>query len=606
MITPAGLRDLDARHQRPPLSDYAGGFLRDLDRWTLRQTDRMPASIGDEMIRQRHELIGVIGPNSSSPFAVANRFLTDTKLKLLQSCIWSAYDESMVRDCAENWARVASIMPQLTAREEFARYHGIEPPARKFLSDKYEACAARLAEPLWWRRQLRRVWTRASENAVRELGVVRKGKMPYASDDAVAFRAQMKRGARKFQENAVLTNELGEQLGLFDVAQRSIANPSLRRGELMTRVRGFEELADFRKDAALFFTLTVPSRFHAQLASGGKNAAFYVQETDKKKRETIRSAQAWLCSQWAKARAALHRQGIVIYGFRVAEPHHDGTPHWHGLFFMRPGAADVVSDVIYRVWLKDSPHEPGARAHRVRIERIDKAKGSAAGYIAKYVAKNIDGHGSIGNANDDETDTGVAQSVQRIDAWAAIHGIRQFQQIGGPPVGLWREARRLREEVDDIDIERVRRVADRGDWCGFCRAVASCGEVTTRKTSVKIWREETGERSKYGDCRSPRTLGLCIASSKVVTRPHRWRIERKGRSHPSGNTGCDATTTEVGGDSDSSSESDIPPLGPVAITVRGKTWRLRVGGNELVTEDWYHVPGDTAGGIGTRGAGAIH
>jgi Bacteriophage replication gene A protein (GPA) len=233
-------------------SEYQDGFLYSMNRWATRQTEQMPGAIAAEVLRQRQALVGQMGPDSSSPFSIANRFLMEQHRKLLAGRIWSAYDEGLIRDCAESWARAASVIPQLTAREEFARFHGIGPPSRKHLTDRYEECAARLADPLWWRRQIRKAWTRASENAVRELGIVRKGKMPYASDDAVAFRAQMKRNARGFQENAVLVNELGEQLGLFDVAQTSISNPALRRGEFMTRVRGFEELAQFRRDTALF------------------------------------------------------------------------------------------------------------------------------------------------------------------------------------------------------------------------------------------------------------------------------------------------------------------------------------------------------------------
>jgi Bacteriophage replication gene A protein (GPA) len=558
-----------------------------LDRWAERQTDRIPAKVAAEVLLQRRGLIGQIGPNSSSPFAIANRFLMEASRKLLAGRIWSAYDEGLIRDCAESWARAASVIPQLTAREEFARWHGITPPARKHLTDGYEECAARLADPHWWRRGIRKAWTRASENAVRELGVVRKGKMPYASDDAVSYRAGMKRAARGFQENAVLVNELGDQLGLFGVAQKSIANPALRRGEFMTRVRGFEELADFRKDVALFFTLTAPSRYHCQLSEGGKNPKFYVEETDKRKRETVRSAQAWLCQKWANARAALHRRGIVIYGFRIAEPHHDATPHWHGLFFCPAGDADTVSDVIAKSWLKDSGDEPGARKHRVNVEIIDKAKGSATGYIAKYVAKNIDGHGTIGAMGDGETGSPVSESLARVDAWAAIHGIRQFQQIGGPPVGLWREARRLREEVDDVDIERVRRCADRGDWRGFCRAVASCGEVATRRTSVRLWKEETGERSKYGDCRPARVIGLQCSSVRIATRPHRWEVRKKGqevsafspRFDNSGvATAAGASRHDVRRDVEPLGPSlgSSLPLGPVAITVRCIPGTLRM------------------------------
>jgi hypothetical protein len=555
--------------------DYADGFLYSMTRWVDRQLEPFPRAIGDEIRAQRQQLVGAPAQHSTSPFATANQFLTAARNKLMAGRVWQAYDESLIRDCAESWARAASVIPQLTAREEFATWHGIEPPARKHLTDRYESCAARLADPKWWRRQLRKAWTRSSENAVRELGMVRKGKMPYASDDGVAFRAQMKRNSRNFKENAVLENELGEQLGLFDVAEKSIANPALRRGEFMTRIRGFEELADTRRDVALFFTLTTPSRFHPQLAEGGKNPKYYVEETPTKKRETVRSAQAWLCSQWAKARAALHRRGILIYGFRIAEPHHDATPHWHGLFFVRPDAADVVSDVISRVWLKDTPDEPGARAYRVRVEKIDKARGSAAGYIAKYVAKNIDGHGAIGMAADHETDGAVVSvGVARVDAWAALHGIRQFQQIGGPPVGLWREARRLREEVDHVDIERVRRCADRGDWRGFCRSV-SWTPLQRRDSLIQLWKEETGERSRYGDCRPARVLGLRCCSRTVSTRPHRWEIRKKGQGQQraglvtSGEQGAvrPAQGSAIGPDSSSESPSSLH-LGPVAITVR--------------------------------------
>jgi hypothetical protein len=563
--------------------------------WERAKTDRLPAGIAAEVLRQARELHGEVGPDSTSPYFLQNQFLSQQHRAFAQAHIWSAYDEGMVRDCAESWSHACGQFPQLIQREEFARYHGIEPPARRSLTDRYEACAARLADATWWRRQLRKAWTRASENAVRKLGCIRRGKMPYASNEAIGFRRQMKRNARAYIENTVLVNELNEQLPLMDAVEASIANPSLRRGEMMTRVRGFEELARARKDVALFFTLTTPSRFHVQRAAGGKNPAFYVASDTRPENGTVRSAQGWLCRAWARARAALHRRGIVIYGFRVAEPHHDGTPHWHGLFFMRANAADVVSDVISTAWLKESPDEPGARAHRVRIEKIDPARGSAAGYIAKYVAKSIDGAGAIGMADDDETGTPVSESIERIDAWASIHGIRQFQQIGGPTVGLWRELRRLTEPVEDDNVERIRRAADRGDWRAYCRA-HSYDPLSRKDPYVSLWKEETGEKSRYGDRRGARVLGVCVGkrvynpNSAMVTRPHRWKLCEKGRSQQigtNGSTSGSAHPPEAIGSGSSPKvlrpwRFSVPALGPVAITVRGRRWKLIHGGKGAI------------------------
>jgi hypothetical protein len=47
------------------------------------------------------------------------------------------------------------------------------------------------------------------------------------------------------------------------------------------------------------------------------------------------AAQWYLNEVWRRVRAQLNREDIKIYGLRVAEPHHESTPHWHLLTFVQ-------------------------------------------------------------------------------------------------------------------------------------------------------------------------------------------------------------------------------------------------------------------------------
>jgi hypothetical protein len=179
----------------------------------------------------------------------------------------------------------------------------------------------------------------------------------------------------------------------------------------------------------------------------------------------------------------------------------------------------VVKQAIHDYWLLESPDEPGASTHRVSFVDIDIAKGTATGYLAKYIAKNID---AFQVDLDHEAGIEAIEGVKRVDAWAATHRIRQFQQIGGPPVGLWRELRRLRSTIPHAEIEAVRAPVDTGDYRSFVGAVG--GIATGRSTRVRLWKADDGYRNRYGERRGPRVVGLESSGARFRTRFRQWRI----------------------------------------------------------------------------------
>lgn len=311
--------------------------------------------------------------------------------------------------------------------------YGVTPPGEKV---KDGPAIARMVCAQWWRRKMRRTHARALEAQAISLGYVHLKAGKYISDESLKRVLDQRRRNMAMLENTSMVNEeTGECMDLMAIAERSIANPVIRRGELMVRISGFENCAKELRHEALFITLTCPSRFHPiHAATGSRNQKF--------EDLTPKDAQDYLSGVWARIRSKFKRDKIDVYGFRIAEPHHDACPHWHLLLFVAPEQAKSVKAIFHKYGRKDSPDEPGAAKHRVTIKRIDPAKGSAAGYVAKYISKNIDGF----QVDKDLFGQDAVDGSVRVRAWASTWGIRQFQQVGGAPVGVWREMRRVKAE----------------------------------------------------------------------------------------------------------------------------------------------------------------
>lgn len=418
---------------------------------------------------------------------------------------------------------------------------------------------ARFTDPTTWRRILRRIHATLLEGSAIGLGLVHAGRRGgcYVSAESLKRRRGQRARNAAALASTVAVNDQGDAETLANIAARGVANGEVRRAELMTRISGFELIANDLGHRATFVTVTCPSRMHKWRR--GK-----VMDTPNPAYDGTlpNEAQAYLALQWQRFRAAAQRAGLGLYGFRIAEPHHDGCPHWHMLLWHAPlTAAGADSSLALGLLLgryflaNESPDEPGADRYRVKVEAIDPAKGSAVAYVAKYVAKNIDGM----HVGSDLWGNPAMEAAERVEAWASTWRIRQFQQIGGAPVGVWRELRRVHPGAVPLDyceelhgalmavslpsVDAVMAEPDKatakalqaagvepeaGDTvtaqqhrarAGWAAYVKTQGGPTSKRSAhvLKVLREVTGEANRFGEVGAPKVVGVMAKTWERAT-----------------------------------------------------------------------------------------
>ncbi len=375
----------------------------------------------------------------------------------------------------------------------------------------------RLSDEIWWRRKLRKHYKQKLEAKAIYHGKVHRRKGKYISDDGlVRFKSQKTRN-RRILENTTAINELGQEFTLQDLSDKNVSNPELRFNELITRISGFEDTAKSLGHISMFYTITCPSRMHARSSITGKQNLKYDGTTPD-------HAQKHLVLTWSRIRAALSNMGIRLYGMRVAEPQHDGTPHWPLLVFMPKEHENKVTEAIRKYAMAEDGYETGAKKHRFDAVKMDIENRRATGYIIKYISKNISGRGLDSDIDGGEPIT----AAERVNAWANHWGIRQFQQLGGPPVSLWREVRRLGNVGLNTVIKEIREAANTPSWGDFVKLLG--GPLAKRKELViSLAKERLDRLNQYFEPVGKQIIGITDGLEIIKTRIHTWILKYKSK-----------------------------------------------------------------------------
>ncbi len=444
--------------------------------------------------------------------------------------LFGEFKEKYLNVVMEDEDHIERVMASLYLKMAYlTRQYGITPPswekhqAGKMSAAQRDVAMSKMLDEDWWFRVLWRLRNEMREHLCIAVGQVQKSASAYASRECVNMWREQKRKNTDYLKQMELINEDDEEerIDLSEMFYKTVSNPAVRRCELMVRMRGFEDLAERMGYVGEFYTLTAPSAYHACSSKGGFNGKWNFSSP--------KDTQRYLCNVWNKVRASLQRKGIKLFGFRVVEPHHDGTPHWHMLFFMLPEQVETVRATFLRYALEVDGSEAGASEHRFTAKAIEKEKGSATGYIAKYIAKNIDGY-AMDDEVDDETGEKCKDLAKNVSAWASRWRIRQFQQVGGAPVTTWRELRRLKGKVfaDDTALSSISTACDESKWDLYTELQG--GAFVMRKDLVVRPAYEEREPNTYGEI-SKKVVGvvnqLKALSAVVCTRLKHWLLRKK-------------------------------------------------------------------------------
>ncbi|EPR1415759.1 replication endonuclease [Citrobacter koseri] len=392
---------------------------------------------------------------------------------------------------------------------------------------------ARLMDDEWWINQLKAQRMRWHEALLIAAGEVNKDRSPYASKHAVRDVHSRRLANLEYLKSCELENKVtGERIDLISKVMGSISNPEIRRMELMNTIAGIERYSAAEGDVGMFITLTAPSKYHPTRQVGkGKEKTVQLNHGWNGEAYTPKDAQRYLCRIWSLMRTAFKDNDLQVYGMRVVEPHHDGTPHWHMMLFCKRQQRKEITEIMRRYALKEDGDERGAARNRFQAKHLNK--GGAAGYIAKYIAKNIDGYALDGEL-DNDTGKPLKDTAAAVTAWASTWRIPQFKPIGLPTMGAYRELRKLPRGVsiaDEFDerVEAARAAADGGDFDLYITAQGGANVPRDGQT-VRVARSVSDEVNDYEED-IERVVGIYAphlgARHVHITRLSEWRIVPK-------------------------------------------------------------------------------
>lgn len=385
------------------------------------------------------------------------------------------YSDADIRSLSTRLANESSLSaPMKIARA--ASLLGAPIPGNSESSQYARTCCAK-----FWRRALSSRIARAREQLFLRMALVGDKCEPYVSHMSADVRERQLKQQEIWMKNTVVvpsrskpnsgqSNIAGEPLCLAEIAKSN----DDKFAKLYTFVKAIDELGREAKLSSAMLTVTLEPEWHPNPVYGvgcwnGSSP-----------REAHKSAG----DRWQAVMRDLHGYGIRMSGFRVAEPHQDGCPHYHIWMHYRPEHESTILSVVMKYFpaklkirdpyrdaechkstdkMYDSRHDlindiwraprNSKEGAQVELSKIDRSISSGAAYAMKYVMKSINvsnelkqqiGEGLDKSRKPRQEDAAHENTAKRVDAYRSVWGIHQGQLFGvAKCLTIWDEFRRM-------------------------------------------------------------------------------------------------------------------------------------------------------------------
>lgn len=358
----------------------------------------------------------------------------------------------------------------------------------------------------WWIRKLKTLYMQSKERIAHYLGMVNDRLDKYLTTENFKEIRENRLRNKAYFNSLVATDDSGTSIDFSSVQSSSLSNPKNRRAEIITRLKGSEKYAEKYGYIADLITFTCPSRFHSSTVSNFRNKRY--------DNSSVIEAKDYLNLQWKRLRSRLSKLKIDYYGFRVVEPHHDGTPHWHMVVFTKSAQHKMLNNCLTNYIVGSDPSKEAL----LNISISDKKKGSVCGYLIKNISHEIDFSGKQNSAEASD------EKLLRIYSWGSLWKLHQFEPFGGPKVSMWREARRiaLTTQVDDSPIWKI---VKEGDWLSFVEFINQ-PKPDGSKNKISLYKEFDSSLNDFDEERGILVKGLIVEGKTFISR-NNWKIKAK-------------------------------------------------------------------------------